>query len=104
MNQKNEEIKELLAENKALRMKLNDRPLPSESCEQQRKIEELEQIIETLKYELETLRITQDTARMTDVLVKSSQAKQLNQSRLLNQSRPLNNTRSSSLPKAKDAK
>lgn len=55
--QKNEEIKSLNQENKTLRQKLNDRPMPSELSENLRKIEELEKIIEMLKYELETLKM-----------------------------------------------
>lgn len=71
INQKNEDIKSLMHENKTLRSKMNDRPHKAEVKEYERKIDELEKIVDLLKYELETLRIAQDTNRMEEILSKT---------------------------------
>jgi len=47
--QKNEEVKQLLSENKSLKLQLNERPKGQEVLESLRKVEELEKIIELLK-------------------------------------------------------
>lgn len=74
MTQKQEEICQLMAENKAYKIRLNERPEAYIVSELERKISEQESIIEVINNELETYKIQQDTSRMRDVFMKTSES------------------------------
>jgi len=73
LTQKQEEIKELLTENKSLRLKVNSKHDSTIVNELERKISEQENIIEVLNNELETFKIQQDTNRMHTVMLKTAE-------------------------------
>lgn len=72
LNQKQEEITALMAENKTLKLKLSTRPESYTVNELERKISEQENIIHLQNNEIETLKIQQDTKRLHNIMVKTT--------------------------------
>lgn len=94
LKQKNDELKELLHENKRLKLLLNERIDNNEVYDLNKKIEEYEKLIQLYQNELETFKTTQDTARMEEVLKKTAFKKDtyVKRNKTLNNSKNLNST------------